>query len=227
MRYDALVFDADGVLCEPTDLGALRRAIRRAFRAHGVDDPPPDAVDRLLGTTPADLRAVCDELAIADVAGFWRDRDRHASAAQRAAIRRGEKRLYDDVSAVTDLPVGRAVVSNNQQATVAFLLDHAGLADRFHPVIGRAPTLADVANKKPSPHHVERAVAALGAERPLFVGDSNVDLGAAAAAGIDAAFVRREHRRDYALEYEPTHELTSLAELADLVTPPQRAAADD
>ncbi|NIS29922.1 MAG: HAD family hydrolase, partial [Actinobacteria bacterium] len=57
-----------------------------------------------------------------------------------------------------DLAVPRAVVSNNQQATVSFLLDHAGLADRFDPVLGRAPTLADVARKKPSPHYLERAV---------------------------------------------------------------------
>lgn len=227
MDYDAVVFDSDGVLCEPTALPTLRGAISRAFAEHGVVEPPVEAVDRLLGTTPDELRATCEALGITDVGAFWRARDRHASAAQRAAIRRGEKTVYDDVATVLDLPVPRAVVSNNQQATVSFLLDHHGLADQFEPVIGRSPTLADVERKKPSPYYLEHVLESIPAERPLYVGDSNVDLGAADAAGIDSAFLRREHRADYDLEHEPTHEVSSLTELSSLVGDRPTAAADD
>lgn len=227
MPYDAVVFDSDGVLVEPTAPETLRGAIRRAFAEHGVTDPPDETVDRLFGTTPADLRAICDAHDISDVAAFWRARDRHSSAAQRAAIRGGEKALYDDVHSVLALSVPRAVVSNNQQATVSFLVEHAGLADRFDPVIGRAPTLTELEHKKPSPHNLERAFDALGAEQPLYVGDSNVDLGAAAAAGVDSAFIRRDHRADYELEHEPTHELESLTELAGLVPSDPAPASDD
>ncbi|MFB6354068.1 MAG: HAD family hydrolase [Halobacteriales archaeon] len=225
--YDAVVFDADGVLVEPTAPATLRGAIRRALAEHGVDEPADDVVDRLFAITPEELRAIGAAHGIDDVAGFWRDRDRHASAAQRAAIRRGEKALYDDVAAAVDLGVPLAVVSNNQQATVSFLLEHAGLADRFDPAIGRAPTLEAIERKKPAPDFLERALDALDADRPLYVGDSNVDLAAAAAAGVDSAFVRRDHRADYALEHEPTHELDSLAALPGLVGGRRRATADD
>lgn len=227
MQYDAVVFDADGVLCEPTPRQTLQAAIRRALAGHGVPDPPAATIDRLADTTTEGLEEICETLGVGDAAAFWRARDNHASAAQRAAIRRGEKGLYDDITGALDLPVPRAIVSNNQQATVSFLLEHGGLADGFDPVIGRAPTLEDVDRKKPSPYHLERAVAELAADRPLFVGDSNCDLAAAAAAGIDSAFIRRDHRRDYVLEHEPTHEVASLTELSSLVAGRQPVASDD
>ena len=227
MRYDAVVLDADGVLVEPTARDTYVGAIRRALAEHGVEDAPDDVVEGLRSVTPASLRETCAALGVDDVAGFWADRDRHGSAVQREAIRRGEKALYDDVGAVLDLPVPRAVVSNNQQATVDFLLAHHGLDDRFAPVVGRSPTLEDVARKKPAPDLLERALAALDADRPLFVGDSNVDLAAAAAAGVDAAFLRRAHRADYVLEREPAHELETLAALPDLVEGGRRLASDD
>jgi HAD superfamily hydrolase (TIGR01549 family) len=218
MRYDAVVFDADGVLVEPTAGSTLDAAIRRALAEHGISDPPSDVVDGLHATTSAGLQALAERYGLDDTAAFWASRDRHASTAQRAAIRRGEKALYDDLDAVLDLPVPKAIVSNNQQATVEFLLEHAGLADRFDPVFGRQPTLEDVGRKKPAPYYLERAIERLGADRPLFVGDSNVDLAAAEAAGVDAAFIRRSHRVDYSLEYEPTHRIQSLVDELRLVS---------
>ncbi len=227
MRYDAVVFDADGVLVEPTAGSTLNAAIRRALAEHGISDPPSDVIDGLHATTSDRLRALAERYGLDDTAAFWAARDRHASAAQRAAIRRGEKSLYDDLDAVLDLPVPRAIVSNNQQATVEFLLEHAGIADRFDPVYGRQPTLEDVGRKKPAPYYLEQAIDALSADRPLFVGDSNVDLAAAEAAGVDAAFIRREHRTDYPLDFEPAHQIESLAELPGLLGVDGRAASDD
>ncbi len=227
MGYDAVVFDADGVLVEPTAGPTLRRAIRRALDEHGVSDVPDDVIDGLRASTRSELQRVAERYDLDDPAGFWAARDNHASAAQRAAIRRGEKALYDDVEAVLDLPVPLAVVSNNQQATIDFLLAHTGIADHFDPVFGRQPTLEDMGRKKPAPHYLNRALDTLPAEEPVFVGDSNVDLAAAEAAGIDAAFIRRGHRADYTLEYEPAHEIESLEELPPLVQAADRAAADD
>lgn len=227
MAYDAVVFDADGVLVEPTAGSTLEAAIRRAFEDHGVPDPEQADLDGLRATTPDELRSVAERYGLDDPAAFWASRDDHASAVQREAVRRGEKVLYDDVPAVFELAVPLAVVSNNQQATVDFVLEHAGIADRFDPVFGREPTLEDVARKKPEPYYLERAIEALGAKRPLFVGDSNVDLAAAEAAGVDSVFIRRPHRADYVLEYEPTFEIESLAELAGIVEAETAATAED
>lgn len=227
MPYDAVVFDADGVLVEPTAAETLETAIRTALAEHGVEDPESADVDGLRATTPEDLRAVAERYGLEDTAAFWASRDRLASEAQQAAVRAGEKALYDDVEAALELPVPLAVVSNNQQATVDFVLEQAGIADRFDPIYGRQPTLEDVARKKPEPYYLQRAIEALGADRPLFVGDSNVDLAAAEAAGVDAVFIRRPHRADYVLEHEPTYEIESLEELAAIVAAEDAPPAED
>jgi hypothetical protein len=53
----------------------------------------------------------------------------------------------------------------------------------------------------------------------LDVGDSRVDVEVAARLGVDSAFVRRPHRKGYALSRTPTHEVTSLREVVRLAVP--------
>ncbi len=64
-----------------------------------------------------------------------------------------------------------AICTNKPEAPARAVLAHLGL-DRFFPV-----TLGgdSVARKKPDPLMLEEARAALGAERAVFVGDSDVD----------------------------------------------------
>jgi HAD superfamily hydrolase (TIGR01549 family) len=216
MRYDAVVFDNDGVLVEPPAPETLREAARRAFREVGVEGPHEDHVEAVFtGVSVADLEAVCDAYGV-DIGEFWRARDRHAAAAQREEFRRGDRALYDDFDAVAGLDCPRGIVSSNQHETVAFVLDYFEVGDRFDTYYGRRPTVADVRRKKPDPHFVERAVADLDAASALFVGDSESDVRAAENAGVDSAFVRRSHREDYELSVEPTYERESLADLAAL-----------
>lgn len=216
MRYDAVLLDNDGVLTEPTDLDVLGDAIRRAFRDHGIEDPPEEHVRDLVGVTPDGLTRICGIHGIERPDSFWAARDRYASRAQRELVRNGGKALYDDVAAIGGIDVPRGVVSNNQHRTIECIIDHYGL-DWAETWYGRAPTVEDIARKKPGAYYVERAIDDLDAENPLLVGDSNADLGAAANAGIDAAYLRRSHRAAYALEYEPAYELSNLHELVDIV----------
>lgn len=216
--YDAICFDNDGVLVEPTARDALLSAVRSTFRAHGVDDPAFDHVESMLaGVTVDHIERCCTEYGIEDAEAFWRQRDREASRVQREEIRAGRKPLYDDVAALEsiDLPLG--IVSNNQQPTIEFIVDHYGLADRFRTAYGREMTLDGLRRKKPEPYYLRRALSDLDAEQALFVGDSAVDVQAAHAAGIDSVFIRRSHREDEDLAVEPTHEIAGLDELPDVL----------
>lgn len=219
MTYDAVVFDMDGVLVEPTE-GVVADAIYTAFEACGVADPPPEHVESLVaGTTVEEIRTVCAAHGI-DPATFWHTRDSAASRAQVRAIRAGGKSPYDDVAVLDgleDLGVPMGIVSSNQQATVEFVLGHHGLAEYFGVAYGRAPCLEDVRRRKPHPHFIERTLADLGVERALFVGDSPSDVRAANRAGLDSLFVRRAHRTDLTLPVEPTYEVESLWPLPELV----------
>ena len=212
--YDAVVFDNDGVLIELTDERLLAEAVREAVAEFDVtvdtqramemvsrDDPPDESFEREFGIDPE---------------RFWQRREAEASAVQRGAIRRGEKALYDDVDALSKLDARLGVVSNNQHETIQFILDHHDL-DYFETAYGREPTLAGARRKKPDPSYIEQALDDLGTRSALYVGDSEKDVVAARRAGIDSAFVRREHRADLALDTTPTHEVRDLRELADLL----------
>ncbi|SFR63241.1 haloacid dehalogenase superfamily, subfamily IA, variant 1 with third motif having Dx(3-4)D or Dx(3-4)E [Halogeometricum rufum] len=214
MSYDAVIVDNDGVLTKPTPTNVHRAAVRAAFSEFGVE-PTTEGVDGVVHGSLTHVRRVCEVHGV-DYEEFWPRHEANAAAAQAAAIERGEKTLYDDVSALVDLDRTLALVSNNQHETVETILEAFELDSLFEVAYGRDPTVEGYRNRKPSPHYLERAIDELDAERVLYVGDSNVDVLAASRAGADSAFVRRPHREDYRLAGDPTYEVQSLADVASL-----------
>jgi len=101
-----------------------------------------------------------------------------------------------------------------QHATIEYILDTFDLRWQFDTWYGREPTLESLERKKPEPYYLEQALADLGTENALFVGDSESDVLAAENVGIDSAFVRRSHSADVNLPVEPTIEITSLTDLS-------------
>ncbi|MFB6296898.1 MAG: HAD family hydrolase [Salinirussus sp.] len=215
-EYEAVVFDNDGVIVEPTARERLVGAVREAFREFG-HDPPREAVERAVATGAGPEDTVGDREI--DTGAFWQRREASAAAAQKAAIREGEKTLYRDVDALSRLDARLGLVSNNQAETVAFIVDYFGL-DRFETVYGRDPSVAGVERKKPDPYYLEQALDDLGTDRALYVGDSETDIVAADRAGVDSAFLRRPHRAEAELRVDPTYEVSDLRALVDTVRSP-------
>jgi phosphoglycolate phosphatase-like HAD superfamily hydrolase len=224
--YDAVIFDNDGVLVELADRTVLRGAAARTFAELGVD-PREEHVDEIVvGVTEETLYDLCATYDL-DPETFWATRDRLISEAQRDLLRDGKTGLYDDFDAVhaVDAPLG--IVSSNQQATVDFMLDHFGTRELFVTAYGRPPTVESLGLKKPNAHYVERALADVGVEEALFVGDSASDVEAAHRAGLDSAFVRRPHRAGATLDVTPTYELRGLRDLLRIGRVPTRRVASD
>lgn len=218
--YDAVIFDNDGVIVELTDRTLFRRVVHDAFAAVGVPDPPPAHVDALQFVDNDRVRATLDPVADAhdvDAETLWTARDEFAVAAQVAAARSGRKPPYDDVHHLEAIDVPMGVVSNNQHATVEQVLAHHGLQTSFETWYGRDHSLDGLRNKKPNPHYIEQAIEDLDASAPVYIGDSRTDVIAAHRAGIDAAFIRRPHRRGYDLGVTPDHVLVGLEELPQLL----------
>ncbi|WP_049921203.1 HAD family hydrolase [Halopiger djelfimassiliensis] len=216
-EYDAVLFDNDGVLTTPTDRDVLVEAIHEAFESVGATDPTDDHVETLLGPDVSSLRRVAREHDV-EPRDLWAARERAAVEAQLAEIEAGRKRCYEDVTCLEGLERPAGIVSNNQHETIENIVDHFAF-DSFEVWYGREPTIDGIDRKKPRPYYLERAIDDLGADRPLYVGDSRVDVQAADALGIDAAFLRRDHRRGYALSgtAEPTYEIESLEALPELL----------
>jgi HAD superfamily hydrolase (TIGR01549 family) len=222
MRYDAVVFDNDGVLIEPVAYDVLVEAAHEAFVAAGAAKAVADRVERMaqaerlaLGVTAEILTDVCEAHGL-DRDELWKLRDGAASKAQLAEIRAGRMALYEDFDAIRSLAHPLGIVSTNQQATIDFVLDHFGIGELFETAYGREPTVESLRLKKPHPHYLERALADLDAETAIFIGDSETDVQAAERAGVDSAFIRRSHRADLELSVEPTYEIEGLRDLFDI-----------
>jgi len=223
--YDAVLFDNDGVLVELMDIEDIYGAVEKTFAEFGVT-PKREEVESLVGCDIEFVVDLCESYGI-DAEEFWRRRDANVSRVQRNAVDAGEKSPYEDFDAVErlarDYTVG--VVSNNQQATVDHVVESFGMSF-FDVHYGREPTVESLRRKKPSPHYVERALEDVGTRNALYVGDSPHDVVAADRAGIDSAFVRREHRTDAKLDAEPTYEVGSLHELEAALRDVQGDASD-
>lgn len=214
--YDAVLFDKDGVLVGRTRYDALVEAAWRTFDELGVSDPDLEHVESVVvDVDPFDVRSVCSVYGL-EPETFWHTRDSIATEIQREEATAGRKTPYEDVRVLPEFDVPLGVVSSNQQATVEFVLDHFGLAGHFGTLYGREPTVESLQLKKPNAHYLKQAMADLGAETALFIGDNESDLIAADNAGIDSAFIRRPHRRDYTLDREPTYVVDDLHDLVSL-----------
>lgn len=217
MSYDAVLLDYDGVLVELTGVEPLKNAVRRTFHGFGVESPPEETLRNLLiDAPPEQVKEICEEYGV-DATSFWRRRERQIAHLECEQIRAGRKACYDDVATLRALDRPQGVISNNLRSTVDFALDHFDMRNLFDTVHAREPTLDSLTRKKPDPYHLERAITALDVESPIYVGDSDSDVEAAARAGIDAAFIRRPERSDYELTSEPTYEITTLADLPELL----------
>ncbi|MFB6268765.1 MAG: HAD family hydrolase [Halobacterium sp.] len=217
MTYDTVVFDNDGVLVGRTRYDVLEAATEDSFAKFDVTDPDPDDIEEMtIGATPKTVGDVCSRYGLSPHE-FWPTRDQTVAEAQHDEVREGRKTLYDDLDTLHDLDVSMGIVSSNQQATVDFVLEHFGVDDLFETAYGREPTVKSLQRRKPNSHYIDRALDDLDAESALFVGDNESDVRAAENAGIDSAFIRRPHRRDWELNVWPTWEIDGLDDLHDIV----------
>ncbi len=214
--YDAVCFDNDGVLVSRTAYEVLHEAAWQAFSAVGIDSPDPAAVESMvIGVTPQQVQDVCDSYGL-DPESFWVTRDRVMSEKQQQEARAGRKTPYEDVSALDSLSVPIGIVSSNQQQTVDFLVDYFGFAGSVTVALGRPPTIESLRRRKPEPYYLHQALESFSADSVLYVGDNDSDIAAAAAAGIDSAFIRRPHRRHHQPTPTPTHVVDDLHDIVSL-----------
>lgn len=172
-----ILFDLDGTLIDSTE--AILESFHHSYDALGGVYPADDAIKGLIGY-PLDV--MYRELGVAEER-VWEYVDSY-------------KRHYREISREKTvlLPQAREAIS----AASAFarlgivttktgrysreLLEHFGVMDAFELLIGRE----DVEHPKPHPEPVEKALAFFDCDprRCWLIGDTRLDAGSAAAAGI-------------------------------------------
>ena len=180
MRFDALLFDFDGVLIESEYAGNAQ--IADYLTANGHPTTPEESMANFMGLAGADFIG-----AIERWIGRVVPEDFHTTrAAEDArAITDGVGEVAGAVAFIRSLPPGlsKAIVSSSSTQWIAAHLAHIGLAGAFgdHLYSGRE----HVRRGKPAPDLYLHAAAALGVpiERCAIIEDSPVGATGAVASG--------------------------------------------
>lgn len=207
-RYDLFVFDLDGTLVDTRE--DLTDSVNHALRTVGL---PPLDVDTVTGYVGNGVRILMrkalgedlpDETVEEAVAEFL---IRYQEGCTR------KTRLYPGVEETLRAldPAPLMVLTNKPLEPTRKILASLGLEDRFRRVEGGDSVPA----RKPDPQALlaMAADARVPPQRTLFVGDSDVDVLTARAAGTGAAFVTYGFRPDAWKETPPDYRLTSFTEL--------------
>lgn len=220
MSYDAVVLDYDGVVVRVLDdadrTPAFRERLLERFREEQLELDDSVAETLAHGVSPATLRELCERTGL-DAETLWRHRDDALSEVLRDAALEGTKVPYDDVDSLSALEVPLGIASNNQRRVVEFITDEYGLRERFETIHAREPHPDSLGRKKPEPTFLDAAIADLGAENPLYVGDKGTDVIAGERAGVDTALIRRPHNADRSIERRPTYEIESLRAVVEIL----------
>lgn len=215
----ALLFDMDGVIVEGhgTDPIVHSLALEDLLEERGIEIPDRhrDPLEQYEYTD--EFVAACEAVGV-DPDEFYTARERYSAEHSIDRLAAGERGVFGDVDAIERLTdhAATGIVSNNYQRTVEFVVEHHGL-EAFRYVRGRDFGPQGFSRRKPDPHYLNEALDALGATDGLYVGDRATDVVAAERAGIDSAFLRRDHNADADLDVDPTVEIDGLDELVDVV----------
>ncbi|WP_311170476.1 HAD family hydrolase [Halobellus ordinarius] len=215
----ALLFDMDGVIVEGhgADPVVHSLALEDLLEEREMDVPDRYRAPLEQYEYTDEFVAACEAVGV-DPHEFYTARERYSAEHSIDRLAAGKRGVFGDVDAIDRLADHAAVglVSNNYHPTVEFVVDHHRL-DAFRYVRGRDFGPDGFSRRKPNPHYLNEALDALGVTDGLYVGDRATDVVAAERAGIDSAFLRRDHNADADLDVDPTLEIDGLGELADLV----------
>lgn len=182
MKYDAILFDFDGVLLESEYAG--NRQIAAYLTSIGHPTSPEDSMANFMGLAGADFLGAIEKWigrAIPD--------DFHAARAEEDArvLEEGLPAVAGAIRFVEELPrsLPRAIASSSTTEWIGRHLSHLGIRDCFgdHIYSGRE----HVTRGKPAPDLYLHAAAAIGVpiERCVILEDSPVGVAGAVASGAD------------------------------------------
>lgn len=180
MRFDAIIFDFDGVLIDSEYAG--NRHLADCLTGLGHPISPADAMAAFMGLSGEQFLG-----AVERYLGRPIPPDFHAARREEAAraLREGLDEVAGARAFVRALPadIPRAIASSSSTSWIRAHLDHLGLADDFgdHIYSGRE----HVARGKPAPDLYLHAAAQLGVpiERSVILEDSPVGAVGAVASG--------------------------------------------
>jgi len=217
MKYDAVIFDMDGVILDSglDNFQWMDQIRRKKAKEMGYKYSKDDAVQIVQSTDMSQVQELMDrkEMTLEEVEEI----EHRVQNAKISLIEHGAIRLFSETEKILqeiDRPIGLA--TNSPKKTAKFTLRYFGINDYFDSF--QALELTDlenyIENKKPHSYMLEKVIEDLDAENPVMVGDTSADVKAAENAGIDSVLVQSYAERK---NLNPTHRIRDLSELRSIL----------
>ena len=217
MKYDAVIFDMDGVILDSglDNFQWMDQIRRKKAKEMGYKYSKDDAVQIVQSTDMSQVQELMDrkEMTLEEVEEI----EHRVQNAKISLIEHGAIRLFSETEKILqeiDRPIGLA--TNSPKKTAKFTLRYFGINDYFDSF--QALELTDlenyIENKKPHAYMLEKVIEELDAENPVMVGDTSADIKAAENAGIDSVLVQSYAERK---NLNPTHRIRDLSELRSIL----------
>lgn len=217
MKYDAVIFDMDGVILDSglDNFQWMDQIRRKKAKEMGYKYSKDDAVQIVQSTDMSQVQELIDrkEMTLEEVEEI----EHRVQNAKISLIEHGAIRLFSETEKILqeiDRPIGLA--TNSPKKTAKFTLRYFGINDYFDSF--QALELTDlenyIENKKPHSYMLEKVIEDLDAENPVMVGDTSADVKAAENAGIDSVLVQSYAERK---NLNPTHRIRDLSELRSIL----------
>ena len=213
----AVVFDLDGTLID--SVGDIHAALNQMLARAGHGPLGKDMVTSFVGKGSSHLvKRVIDHVGLPTDAASHTNYlteflDIYTSAPAKFTT------VFDQVHEVlTDFKlsgVSQGLCTNKPEGATSVVLKEFGLTNFFGSVVGgdRLPS------RKPDPAMLHLVMKELSVEHCLFVGDSEIDVATAKAAGVPIALFTQGYRQTPVAKLAPDHEFDDFKNLPKIVAP--------
>ena len=213
----AIIFDLDGTLID--SVGDIHAALNQMLAQTGHDPLAMETVTSFVGKGSSNLvKRVIDYVGLPDDAASHAHYlseflDIYTSAPAKFTT------VFDHVHEVlTDFQssgIALGLCTNKPEAPTNVVLDAFGLTTFFGSIVGgdRLPS------RKPDPAMLHLVMKELAVEKCLFVGDSEVDVATAKAAGVPVALFTRGYRQTSVVEMAPDFDFDHFKNLPAIAAP--------
>ena len=207
----AIVFDLDGTLID--SVGDIHAALNQMLARAGHGPLGKDTVTSFVGKGSSNLvKRVIDHVGLPNDAASHTNYlseflDIYTSAPAKFTT------VFDQVHEVlTDFQlsgIALGLCTNKPEGATGVVLKEFGLTSFFGSIVGgdRLPS------RKPNPAMLHLVMKELAVERCLFVGDSEVDVATAKAAGLPIALFTRGYRQTPVAELAPDFDFDNFKSL--------------
>ena len=197
----AIVFDLDGTLVD--SVGDIHAAVNQMLVLASAEPLALETVTNFVGKGSSNLVK-----RVIEAAGLKNDASSHARylaefldiyTAKPASLTTVFDNVHRVLKEFQDSGVALGLCTNKPETPTKNILDQFGLDAFFRVIVGgdRLP------NRKPDPSMLYLVMKELAVDQCLFVGDSEVDVATAKAAGVPIALHMRGYRRTPVAELCP------------------------